>query len=70
MKESAGKIWIRMGKYVETGKKYSTNFSEKNLLFPIPTSVIIENSHIDRILIIDLEQFIYQFSIGILLNNH
>ena len=57
-----------MGKYVETGKKYSTNFSEKNLLFPIPTSVIIENSHIDRILIIDLEQFIYQFSIGILLN--
>ena len=39
---------IRMGKYVETGKKYSTNFSEKNLLFPIPTSVIIENSHIEQ----------------------
>jgi len=37
-----------MGKYVETGKKYSTNFSEKNLLFPIPTSVIIENSHIEQ----------------------
>ena len=31
---------IRMGKYVETGKK--------NLLFPIPTSVIIENSHIEQ----------------------
>lgn len=39
---------IRMGKYVETGKQYSSNFSEKNLLFPIPTSVIIENSHIEQ----------------------
>lgn len=39
---------IRMGKYIETGKKYSNNFSEKNLLFPIPTSVIIENSHIQQ----------------------
>lgn len=39
---------IRMDKYVETGKKYGTNFSEKNLLFPIPTSVIIENSHIEQ----------------------
>ena len=39
---------IRMGKYVEIGKQYSSNFSEKNLLFPIPTSVIIENSHIEQ----------------------
>lgn len=39
---------IRMGRYIETGKIFGTNFSEKNLLFPIPTSVIIENSHIEQ----------------------
>lgn len=39
---------IRMDKYLEYGKKYADNFSEKNLLFPIPASVIIENPNIKQ----------------------
>ncbi len=39
---------IRMGKYVETGKKIGTDFADKNLLFPIPSHVIIENPKIKQ----------------------
>lgn len=37
---------IRMGKYLEVGKQNASDFSEKNLLFPIPTSVMIENPNL------------------------
>lgn len=37
---------IRIGKYVEVGQQNANNFSEKNLLFPIPTSVMIENPNL------------------------
>lgn len=39
---------IRMGKYIEVGQKVGSNFSEKNLLFPIPSHVIIENPKIKQ----------------------
>ncbi|MBD1420596.1 RagB/SusD family nutrient uptake outer membrane protein [Sphingobacterium chuzhouense] len=39
---------IRMGKYIEEGKKYAFNFSEKNLLFPIPQWAIIENPNLKQ----------------------
>jgi len=37
---------IRMGKYVTEGQKHAYNFSEKNLLFPIPQGAIIENPNL------------------------
>ncbi len=39
---------IRMGKYVEVGQQNASNFNEKNLLFPIPPDVLIENPNIDQ----------------------
>jgi len=39
---------IRMGKYIEVGQQIGTNFSEKNLLFPIPSHVLIENPKIKQ----------------------
>lgn len=39
---------IRMGKYVEEGRKHAFNFSEKNLLFPIPQAAIIENPNLKQ----------------------
>ncbi|PST81853.1 hypothetical protein C7T94_18360 [Pedobacter yulinensis] len=37
---------IRMGKYLEVGKRNATNFSETNLLFPIPRARIVENPNL------------------------
>ncbi|WEK34319.1 MAG: RagB/SusD family nutrient uptake outer membrane protein [Candidatus Pseudobacter hemicellulosilyticus] len=34
---------IRMGDYVKEGKKHAQNFTDKNLRFPIPNAVMIEN---------------------------
>ncbi|MDR1090706.1 MAG: RagB/SusD family nutrient uptake outer membrane protein [Prevotella sp.] len=39
---------IRMGKYIEVGQQIGTNFDEKNLLFPIPSHVLIENPKITQ----------------------
>ncbi|GAB3425901.1 RagB/SusD family nutrient uptake outer membrane protein [Niabella aquatica] len=39
---------IRMGKYVEEGRKHAFNFSEKNLLFPVPQSAIVENPNLKQ----------------------
>ncbi|MFT3904219.1 MAG: RagB/SusD family nutrient uptake outer membrane protein [Niabella sp.] len=39
---------IRMGKYVEEGRKHAYNFSEKNLLFPIPQGAIVENPNLKQ----------------------
>lgn len=39
---------IRMGKYIEVGQKAGSNFGEKNLLFPLPSYVLIENPKIKQ----------------------
>ncbi len=39
---------IRMGRYVEEGRKHAFNFSEKNLLFPIPQAAMIENPNLKQ----------------------
>jgi hypothetical protein len=37
---------IRTGKYIEVGMQNASDFGDKNLLFPIPSGVIIENPNI------------------------
>ncbi|HBX46645.1 MAG TPA: RagB/SusD family nutrient uptake outer membrane protein, partial [Porphyromonadaceae bacterium] len=39
---------IRTGKYIEVGSSLGDNFTSKNLLFPIPTHVLIENPNIKQ----------------------
>lgn len=38
---------IRMGKYLSVGQSVAGDFSEKNFLYPIPRSVLIENHNIE-----------------------
>ncbi|RNC66721.1 RagB/SusD family nutrient uptake outer membrane protein [Proteiniphilum sp. X52] len=39
---------IRMNKYIEVGQQVGNNFGEKNLLFPLPSHVLIENPRIKQ----------------------
>jgi hypothetical protein len=39
---------IRMGNYIQNGKQYATDFTEKNILFPIPQAARIENPNLEQ----------------------
>lgn len=39
---------IRMNKYIEEGKKHAIYFTEKNLLFPLPPHILIENPKLNQ----------------------